>query len=139
MCPNFIYWILQVLKDPKVSKSLINQGLLASFLNGNGNRDGHTDHGRRYCISCSKFSNIGETKKSKIVISSPSHIFLIVDTVVVEFFLLTMLFSVDCVMPQMVESLFNVILCRWHNSSIRNLTASLTFMLPPNSIGVNLF
>ena len=24
MCPNFIYWILQVLKDSKVSKSLIN-------------------------------------------------------------------------------------------------------------------
>ena len=22
MCPNFIYWILQVLKDPKASKSL---------------------------------------------------------------------------------------------------------------------
>ena len=45
MCPNFIYWILQVLKDSKVSKSLINQGLLIRFLNRNGNCYSHTDHG----------------------------------------------------------------------------------------------
>ena len=49
MCPNFIYWILQVLKDPKVSKSLINQGLLGSFLNGYSHRNSHTDHGVVTC------------------------------------------------------------------------------------------
>ena len=45
MCPNFVYWILQVLKDPKVSKSLINQGLLAGLFDSNGHGNGHTDHG----------------------------------------------------------------------------------------------
>ena len=32
MCPNFIYWILQVLKDPKASKSLENQAITCSPL-----------------------------------------------------------------------------------------------------------
>ena len=33
MCPNFIYWILQVLKDPKASKALkIKDYLLASSI-----------------------------------------------------------------------------------------------------------
>ena len=35
MCPIFIYWILQVLRDPKVSKSLANQGLLACLFDSN--------------------------------------------------------------------------------------------------------
>ena len=47
MCPNFIYWILQVLKDSKVSKSLINQGLLACFLNCYCYR--HSDRGVVTC------------------------------------------------------------------------------------------
>ena len=37
MCPNFICLILQDLKDPKVSKSLINQGLLACLFDSNCN------------------------------------------------------------------------------------------------------
>ena len=45
MCPNFIYWILQVLKDSKVSKSLINQGLLACLFDSNRYSNGHTNHG----------------------------------------------------------------------------------------------
>ena len=45
MCPNFIYWILQVLKDPKVSKSLINQGLLACLFDSNCNSNRHAYHG----------------------------------------------------------------------------------------------
>ena len=49
MCPNFIYWILQVLKDPKVSKSLINQGLLASLFDSNSHSDSHTNHGVVTC------------------------------------------------------------------------------------------
>ena len=39
-----------------------------------------------YLISCSKFSKSGEEKNSRIVISSPSQIFLTVETVVVAFF-----------------------------------------------------
>ena len=49
MCPNFIYWILQALKDQKVSKSLINQGLLACLFNCNGNCNSHTNHGVVTC------------------------------------------------------------------------------------------
>ena len=49
MCPNFIYWILQVLKDPKVSKSLENQGLLARFLNCYSYSNSHTNHGVVTC------------------------------------------------------------------------------------------
>ena len=49
MCPNFIYWILQVLKDLKVSKSLINQGLLACLFDSNCNSNGHTNHGVVTC------------------------------------------------------------------------------------------
>ena len=49
MCPNFIYWILQVLKDPKASKSLINQGLLACLFDSNCNSNSHTNHGVVTC------------------------------------------------------------------------------------------
>ena len=45
MCPNFIYLILQVLKDQKASKSLENQGLLARLFDSNGNCNSHTNHG----------------------------------------------------------------------------------------------
>lgn len=62
-----------------------------------------------YLISCSKSSKRGDEKKSKIVISKPSQIFWIVDTVVVEFRPLMMLFNVDCVIPQIVDNLFSVI------------------------------
>ena len=37
MCPNFIYWILQVLKALKPSKSLEIQGLLARFFDSTCN------------------------------------------------------------------------------------------------------
>ena len=43
MCPHFIYWILQVLKDPNVSKNLTNQGLLACLFDSNSNAGGHPD------------------------------------------------------------------------------------------------
>ena len=49
MCPNFIWLILQVLKDLKVSKSLINQELLACFLNSYSYCDRHSDHGVVTC------------------------------------------------------------------------------------------
>ena len=49
MCPNFIWLILQVLKDQKVSKSLINQGLLRSLFDSNSDRYGHTNHGVVTC------------------------------------------------------------------------------------------
>ena len=49
MCPNFIYWILQVLKDTKVSKSLENQGLLARLFDSNCNSNSHTNHGVVTC------------------------------------------------------------------------------------------
>ena len=66
-----------------------------------------------YLISCSNPSKSGEEKKSKIVISNPSQIFFTVETVVELLRPETMLLSVDCVMPQMVDSLFKVIVfCR---------------------------
>ena len=43
MCPNFIYWILQVLKALKASKSLINQELLACLFDSNYDRYSHTE------------------------------------------------------------------------------------------------
>ena len=49
MCPNFIYWILQVLKDSKASKSLINQGLLRSLFDSYSYGYGHTNHGVVTC------------------------------------------------------------------------------------------
>ena len=49
MCPNFIWLILQILKDLKVSKSLINQELLASLFDSNRNSNGHTNHGVVTC------------------------------------------------------------------------------------------
>ena len=56
MCPNFIYWILQVLKDSKASKSLINQGLLRSLFDSYSYGYGHTNHGVVTCADLIKSS-----------------------------------------------------------------------------------
>ena len=48
-----------------------------------------------YLISCSRSLNNSESKKSCMDISNPSHIFFIVDTVVLLFCLFTILLSVD--------------------------------------------
>ena len=56
MCPTFLFMICRghsrmprgrFVNDPY--ESLMDQGLLACFLNGNGNRNGHTDHGVVTC------------------------------------------------------------------------------------------
>ena len=57
-------------------------------------------------------------------ISKPSHNFLMVEIVVLWLRPLTMLFSVDCVTPLIVLSLFTVIPLAWHNPVILSLTAS---------------
>ena len=66
-------------------------------------------------------------KKSTIVMLSPSHSFFIVDTVALLFRPLTILLSVDWVTPLMVASLFMVMLCSVHSSSILFLVASPIF------------
>ena len=50
---------------------------------------------KRYIISCSRLENTGLLKKSFMEISSPSQIFLRVDTVTLLFLPLTILFKVD--------------------------------------------
>ena len=82
-----------------------------------------------YLISCSNRSNIGEVKNCAIVISSPSQIFLTVATVGLFPCLCIILFNVDCVRPQIVDSLLTVIWRSSHNSSIRSLTASPIFIM----------
>lgn len=79
---------------------------------------------KNYFISCSNVLNKGDEKKSIIVISSPSQIFLIVEMVVLLFRPLTMLLSVDWVMPHIVDNLLTVIPLELHKSKIRNFTAS---------------
>lgn len=60
---------------------------------------------------------------------NPSQIFFIVETVGFAFSLTKILFSVDCVIPQIVESLF-IVICRWsHSSRMRVLIASVSTML----------
>ena len=84
-----------------------------------------------YFISCSKPLKTSDAKKSSTLMDSPSQIFLTVATVVLLFRPLTMLLSVDWVMPLIVASLLTVILFSSQSSSIRNLTASPTFMPSP--------
>ena len=66
--------------------------------------------------------------------SRPSHIFLIVDTVALLFLPLVMLLRVDCVMPQIVESLFTVIFRSSQSVKILCRTASpIVTRTPPTS------
>lgn len=69
-------------------------------------------------ISCSKSSKSGVSKNSRSEISRPSQIFFIVETVVLAFRPLIMLFKVDCVTPLIVANRFNVILYSWQRSII---------------------
>ena len=74
--------------------------------------------------SWSSLENRSDEKKSRTEISSPSHIFLMVATVVLLFLPETMLLSVDCVIPLNVESLLTVIFRSLQSSRIRIFTAS---------------
>ena len=85
----------------------------------------------RYFISCSRFSNNGESKKSLIDISKPSHIFLIVEIVVLLLRPQVILLRVDCVIPHSVDNLLMVIFLSLHNSSIRSFTASPIVIITP--------
>ena len=98
MCPNFIYWILQVLKDSKVSKSLTNQELLACFLNSNCNSNSHTNHGVVTCADethhlCAVGEGEGHRENHDMV-KNPCHIRLFQSVYIVEFFSLSTSFSV---------------------------------------------
>ena len=66
-------------------------------------------------------------KKSTIVMSSPSQIFLMVEIVALLLRPLMMLLSVDWVTPLIVASLFMVILFSLHNSIILFFVASPMF------------
>lgn len=72
-----------------------------------------------YWISCSNFLKSSVEKNSSRVISNPSQIFLIVDTVGFLLRLFTMLLTVDWVIPQIVHNLLIEIPRFWHNSTIR--------------------
>ncbi len=77
-----------------------------------------------YLISCSRFSNRGELKKSWMVISKPSQIFLMV---LIRGFLLlplTMLLNVDCVIPHIKAKPLTVVKFFLHRSNILWRTAS---------------
>ena len=67
---------------------------------------------------------MGAAKNSQRVISRPSQSFLTVETVVLRFRPLIILFTVDCVTPLMVHRLFIVICRSLHSSNILLLTAS---------------
>ena len=67
---------------------------------------------------------MGDVKKSVIDISIPSHIFLIVETVVLLFLPLIILFSVDCVIPDIIANLFKVIFLSLQSCSILIMQAS---------------
>ena len=62
-----------------------------------------------YMTSCSKSSNIGEVKNAVIEISSPSHSFFSVESVMLLLRPLTKLLSVDCVTPLLMHNLFSEI------------------------------
>lgn len=79
-----------------------------------------------YLISCSRLRNKSESKKSKIVISSPSQSFLIVATVVLLLRPLTILFTVDCVTPLRLDRALMEIFRSWHKPKILCRTASPT-------------
>ena len=72
MCPNFIYWILQVLKDPKVSKSLINQGLLACLFDSNCN--GNMSYRNDGCGVASEFNGYSYLEASSIATATATVI-----------------------------------------------------------------
>ena len=73
--------------------------------------------------SCSSSSKAGVSKNARRDISSPSHSFLMVETVALLLRPLTMLFNVDWVTPLRVASRLTVI-SRWaHSSRIRARTA----------------
>ena len=81
MCPNFIYWILEVLKVPKVSKSLINQGLLARLFDSNCNAGGHTILVNRKNY---KFIIINATKARATPITADTFSFSLKNTVAIK-------------------------------------------------------
>ena len=90
-----------------------------------------------YCCTLEQFqrtswsseSNNGESKNSFKEISNPSQIFLIVAIVVLLFLPLTMLLSVDCVIPQMMLKRLIVIPRELHRSIILSFTAFPTLLL----------
>lgn len=82
-------------------------------------------------ISCSRLSKYGDVKNSARVMSRPSHIFLMVDTVGFVFGRLNMLLMVDCVMPQIDASPLRVSPLSRHNSFIRFLIASVNISTTP--------
>ena len=80
-----------------------------------------------YSISCSKSAN-GFDAKNWIVMSQPSHSFLMVEIVALLLRPLTILLTVDCVTPLILHSLLMEISRSWHNSTILSLTASPSFL-----------
>ena len=70
MCPNYIYWILQVLKDSKASKSLTYQGLLACFFDSNCNSNCHTNHG---VVTCADKAHHFYIKRSSCAFKRPKN------------------------------------------------------------------
>lgn len=80
-------------------------------------------------ISWSSESNNGESKNSFKEISNPSQIFFIVAIVVLLFLPLTMLLSVDCVIPHRILKRLIVIPRELHRSIILSFTAFPTLLL----------
>ena len=76
-----------------------------------------------YFISCSRFRNKSSLKNSSIEMSRPSHIFLIVETVVLLFRPDIIFCSVDCVIPETVASIFKLNPCSLHRFRILILVA----------------
>ena len=84
-----------------------------------------------YFISCSKLSKYSVSKNSESVISRPSHIFFIVETVGFVLLREMILLSVDCVMPHIVDNLLSVMFLSSHSSRIRLWIACVSIFSTP--------
>lgn len=82
-----------------------------------------------YLTSCSISQNKSDWKNSVIVMSKPSQSFWIVATVVLLLRPLTILFTVDCVTPLLMERALIEISRSWQSPIILCRTASPILML----------
>lgn len=84
-----------------------------------------------YTISCSNESNSGVEKKAPNVISSPSHSFLIVIIETSRLRWSNKLYTVDGVIPEILDNSFGLMPFSLQRNYTLSTTASLTVILSP--------